>query len=161
MLLLKVLIAKEIATLPLSLAWIDVRRIFFQGLNLTRLLYLSFYITWFIRSNINDEKEKSFTDWYHFNPISLPRTSLCKNQTTWEMKIFNSPSNFACRQALRGHAQKCPFKRLQHSCCHGNNDCLFEAWGLIFIQNVAKKSEMFISLSQAKYNITNWNLYHT
>ena len=29
-------------------------------------------------------------------------------------------------------------------------------------QNVAKKkSEMFISLSQAKYNITNWHFYHT
>ena len=24
------------------------------------------------------------------------RTSLCKNQTSWEMKIFNLPSNFAC-----------------------------------------------------------------
>ncbi len=24
------------------------------------------------------------------------RTSLCKNQTSWEMKIFNPPSNFAC-----------------------------------------------------------------
>ena len=28
-------------------------------------------------------------------------------------------------------------------------------------KNVAKKSEMFISLSQAKYNITNWYFYHT
>ena len=28
-------------------------------------------------------------------------------------------------------------------------------------RNVAKKSEMFISLSQAKYNITNWHFYHT
>ena len=24
------------------------------------------------------------------------RTSLCKNHTNWEMKIFNPPSNFAC-----------------------------------------------------------------
>ena len=24
------------------------------------------------------------------------RTSLCKNQTSWEMKIYNPPSNFAC-----------------------------------------------------------------
>ena len=24
------------------------------------------------------------------------RTSLCKNQTSWEMKVFNPPSNFAC-----------------------------------------------------------------
>ena len=28
-------------------------------------------------------------------PASLLRTSLCKNQT-WEIKIFNPPSNFAC-----------------------------------------------------------------
>ena len=28
-------------------------------------------------------------------------------------------------------------------------------------RNVAKKSEMFISLSQAKYNITNWHFYNT
>ena len=27
---------------------------------------------------------------------SFLRTSLCKNQTSWEMKIFNPPSNFAC-----------------------------------------------------------------
>ena len=33
-----------------------------------------------------------------------------------------------------GGAQKCPFLRSQHSRCHGNNDCLFEAWCLIFIQ---------------------------
>ena len=26
-----------------------------------------------------------------------------------------------------------------HSCCHGNNDCLFKAWGLIFIQKRRKK----------------------
>ena len=58
------------------------------------------------------------------------RTSLCKNQTSWEMKIFNPPSNFA--------------------------------WGLIFIpKRRKKKSEIFISLSQAKYNITNWHFYHT
>ena len=24
------------------------------------------------------------------------RTSLCKNKTSWGMKIFNPPSNFAC-----------------------------------------------------------------
>ena len=28
-------------------------------------------------------------------------------------------------------------------------------------KNVTKKSEMLISLSQAKYNITNWHFYHT
>ena len=28
-------------------------------------------------------------------------------------------------------------------------------------KNVAKKSAMFISLFQAKYNITNWHFYHT
>ena len=67
------------------------------------------------------------------------RTSLCKNQTSWEMKIFKPPSNFAYSQALRGGAQKCPFKRLQHSCFHGNNGCFFEAWGLIFIQKRRKK----------------------
>ena len=54
------------------------------------------------------------------------RTSLCKNQTSWEMKIFKPPS-------------KMPFKRSQHSCCHGNNGCLFEAWGLFSYKNVAKK----------------------
>ena len=32
--------------------------------------------------------------------ITLLRTSLCKNQTTWEMNIFNPPSNFACSWAL-------------------------------------------------------------
>ena len=55
------------------------------------------------------------------------------------MKIFKPPSNFAYSQALRGGAQKCPFKRLQHSCFHGNNGCFFEAWGLIFIQKRRKK----------------------
>ena len=39
------------------------------------------------------------------------RTSLCKNQTSWEMKIFEPPSNFAYGQALRRGAQKCSFKR--------------------------------------------------
>ena len=28
-------------------------------------------------------------------------------------------------------------------------------------KKVAKKSEMFIFLSQARYNITNWNFYYT
>ena len=32
--------------------------------------------------------------------ITLLRTSLCKNQTTWEMNNFNPPSNFACSWAL-------------------------------------------------------------
>ena len=32
--------------------------------------------------------------------ITLLRKSLCKNQTTWEMNIFNPPSNFACSWAL-------------------------------------------------------------
>ena len=48
--------------------------------------------------------------WFSRNSIALPdnkvqsalvergslRTSLCKNQTSWEMKNFNPPSNFAC-----------------------------------------------------------------
>ena len=28
--------------------------------------------------------------------LSYLRTTLCKNQTSWEMNIFNPPSNFAC-----------------------------------------------------------------
>ena len=59
------------------------------------------------------------------------------------MKIFKPPSNFAYSQAPRGGAQKCPFQRLQHSCCHGNNGCFFEAWGLIFIQKRRKKRVKF------------------
>ena len=38
--------------------------------------------------------------------------------------------------------------RLQHFCCHGNNGCFHT-------KTSQKKSEMFISLSQAKYNVTN------
>ena len=30
------------------------------------------------------------------NATAILRTSLCKNQTSWEMKVFNPPSNFAC-----------------------------------------------------------------
>ena len=37
--------------------------------------------------------------------------------------------------------------------CHGNNGCLLKAWGLIFIQNVAKNGEMLISLSQMKLRL--------
>ena len=62
------------------------------------------------------------------------RTSLCKNQTSWEMKIFNPLQILV----LRWDAQKRPFKRSQHSCCHGNDGCLFEAEGLIFIQKRRK-----------------------
>ena len=88
----------------------------------------------------------------------LLRTSLWKNQTSWEMKIFNP---LQILHAVRGDAQKCSLWRSQHSCCHGNNDCLFEAWSLIVIQNRRKKSEMIIFLSQTKQNITSWHFYHT
>ena len=37
------------------------------------------------------------------------RTSRYKNQTSWEIKIFNPPSNFAHSWALREDAQKRPF----------------------------------------------------
>ena len=62
-----------------------------------------------------------------------------RNQTSWEMKIFNPPSNFACSQALRGMHKNALVKGRTHSCCHGNNGCLFEAQGLIFIQKRRKK----------------------
>ena len=38
------------------------------------------------------------------------RTSVCKNQATWEMEIFNHPSNFARSEVPRGNAQKCLFR---------------------------------------------------
>ena len=59
------------------------------------------------------------------------RTSLCKNQTSWEMKIFKPPSNV--QLGTQGGVHKnAPLK----GC---NNGCFFEAWGLIFIQKRRKK----------------------
>ena len=69
----------------------------------------------------------------------MPTHDNDKNETSQEMKTFNPSSNFTGSQALRGDAQKCPFSRSQHSFCHTNNGCLFEAWGLIFIQKRRKK----------------------
>ena len=40
--------------------------------------------------------------------------------------------------SIGGEAKKALFKG-RSTRCHGNNGCLFEAWGLIFIQNVGKK----------------------
>ena len=55
------------------------------------------------------------------------------------MKVFNPPFKFCMQLGTQGDAKKYPFLRLQHSCCRGNNGCLFEARGLIFIQKRRKK----------------------
>ena len=41
------------------------------------------------------KRGKDIHDFYMLEVARL-RTSLCKNQTSWEMKIFKPPSNFAC-----------------------------------------------------------------
>ena len=86
------------------------------------------------------------------------RTSLCKNQTSWEMKIFNPPSNFACSQALQGMHKNALFK--DHSTLVAMvTTVACSRPGPYF--HTKTSSEMFISISQAQYNITNWHFYHT
>ena len=40
------------------------------------------------------ERLSFVSSWISFGHF---RTSLCNNQTSWEMKILNPPLNFACR----------------------------------------------------------------
>ena len=67
------------------------------------------------------------------------RTSCCKNQTSWEIKIFNPPFKFCTQLGTQGGCTKKAFLKVAAVLCHGNNGCLFEAWGLIFIQKRRKK----------------------
>ena len=90
------------------------------------------------RQNVRTYNKAS---WDQATCIRVLRTTLCWNQTSWEMKIFNPLSNFTCSKALRRGCTE-----MQHSCCHGNNGCLFEAWGLIFIQKRSKKRVKCLSL---------------
>ena len=72
------------------------------------------------------------------------------------------PFKFCMQLGTQGGCTKMPFLKVAALLfSHGNNGCLFEAWGLIFMQKrrKKKKSEMFISLSQAKYNTTNWHFF--
>ena len=54
-------------------------------------------------------------------------------------EYFQPPFKFCMQLGTLGECTKCPLQRLQHSCCHGNNGSLFEAWGLIFRQKRRKK----------------------
>ena len=80
------------------------------------------------------------------------RTSLSKNQTSWEMKISISLQILHAVRHSGGMRKNALFKGCSTR-CHGNNGCLLKAWGLIFIQNVAKNGEMLISLSQMKLRL--------
>ena len=66
------------------------------------------------------------------------RTSLSKNQTSWEMKISISLQILHAVRHSGGMRKNALFKGCSTR-CHGNNGCLLKAWGLIFIQNIAKK----------------------
>ena len=93
--------------------------------------------------------------------LLILKTSLSKNQTSWEMKI-STPLQILPAVRHSGGMHRNAFYKGRSTRYHGNNGCLFEAWGLIFMQKRRKnKSEMFFSLSQAKCNITNWHFYHT
>ena len=61
---------------------------------------------------------------------------------------FQPPFKFLNAVRHSGGCTKIPFLRSQHSRCHGNNGCLFEAWGLIFIQKRRKKEwNIYFSVS--------------
>ena len=40
------------------------------------------------------------------------RTSLCKNQTSWEMKTFNPPFKFCKQLGTQGECTKMPFLKV-------------------------------------------------
>ena len=52
------------------------------------------------------------------------RTLLCKNQTKWEMKIFDPLSKLACKEIFRGDVPKLPLLTSLLHCYHGNISCL-------------------------------------
>ena len=78
-----------------------------NGLFVLQLLILFFSI---FAKKIEVKATATAVPWFSRNSIALPdnkvqsalversslRTSLCKSQTSWEMKNFNPPSNFAC-----------------------------------------------------------------
>ena len=74
---------------------------------------------------------------------------------------FSTPFKFCMRLGAQRRCTKMLSLKVAALLFHGNNDCLFEAWSLIVIQNRRKKSEMIIFLSQTKQNITSWHFYHT
>ena len=69
---------------------------------------------------------------------NLLRRSLCKNQTSCEMKIFNPPSNFACSKALRGMHKNALFKGRSTLVAMVTTTACSRP-GLIFIQKRRKK----------------------
>ena len=64
------------------------------------------WIFWLLRNGEIIERDKTYGgkrgrdihDFYNMLEVARLRTSLCKNQTSWKMKmkIFKPPSNFAC-----------------------------------------------------------------
>ena len=92
--------------------------------------------------------------------MALLRTSLFKNQTSLEIKIFNPPLKFCIQLGTQGDAQKCPFKGCNALVAMATATACSRPGAPFSYKNVAKKSEMFISLSQAKYYTTNWYFYH-
>ena len=77
---------------------------------------------------------------------NLLRTLLCRNQTKWEMKIFDPDSNLALRQIFRGGGgggggvPKRPSLTFLLHCCHGNIRCLLAPQTPIWNSEPAVKS---------------------
>ena len=68
------------------------------------------------------------------------RTLLCKNQTKWQMKIFDPLSNLACKEIFRGDVPKRPLLTSFLHCYHGNISCLLAPQNPILNSEPAVKS---------------------
>ena len=93
--------------------------------------------------------------------LLILRTSLSKNQTSWEMKISTPLQILHAVRHSEGMHKNALFEDRSALVAMVTTAACSRPGASFSCKNVAKKSEMFISLSQAKCNITNWHFYHT
>ena len=85
----------------------------------------------------------------------LLRASLWKNQTSWEMKIFNPLQILHAVRHSGGMHKNALFKGRSTLVAMVTTAACSRPGASFSYKTSEKKSEMFISLSQTKYNITN------